>query len=157
MTTTEYTETAQARSRAAGPIAIIEIWNWGWAEHIKITNQGAHPQDLTGWAVGARKEGKVFLFPDGYVLKPGQTVTIHSGANATLKQNPPTDLYWNSEPIWANRGDTAYLFDAAGNEVARYTYSIYGEPDLDTEPPQQLVADEMGYHFESLEEEKATN
>jgi len=149
--TTKYAEAAQARSRGTGPVVIAEIWNWGWAEHIKIENQGTTPQDLTGWAIGARKEGKVFLFPKGYVLKPGQTVTIHSGANATLKQNPPTDLYWNSEPIWANRGDTAYLFDASGNEVARYTYSVFGEPDLDDEPPQRLVLDETGYRFQPAE------
>lgn len=147
MSTTQYTETMSPRSYSRASIEITEIWNWGWAEHAKITNIGSQPLDLSGWALGALNEGKVFRFPPGFVLKPGETVTIHTGTNATLKQNPPTDLYWTSEPVWANRGDTAILFDVAGNEVARYVYRMHGEPDLDAEPKKRLIEDEFGFRI----------
>ncbi|MFQ5855070.1 MAG: lamin tail domain-containing protein [Anaerolineae bacterium] len=147
MTTTKYAENVQARSRSRVGVEITEIWNWGWAEHAKLTNTGDQPQEMSGWSLGALKEGKVFRFPLGLTLKPGQTVTIHTGANATLKQNPPSDLYWDSEPVWVNRGDIALLFDVAGSEVARYVYRMHGEPDLDAEPEKRLIEDDFGFQI----------
>lgn len=147
MTTTRYAETVQARSRSQVELEITEIWNWGWSEHARITNTGSRPYELGGWSLGALKEGRVFRFPPGYKLGPGETVTIHTGTNATLKQNPPSDLYWDSEPIWANRGDVAILFDPAGNEVARYVYQMHGDPDLDAEPEKKLIEDTFGFHI----------
>ncbi len=147
MTVTELAETAQARSRSRVGVEISEVWNWGWSEHVRITNTSSRPQQLGGWSLGALKEGKVFRFPPGFTLKPGESVTIHTGANATLKQNPPTDLYWDSEPVWANRGDVALLFDLAGNEVARYVYQMHGDPDLDAEPEKRLVEDAFGFQI----------
>lgn len=151
MTTTRYAETARAVSHSRGGIEITEIWNWGWAEHVKLTNTSNRPIEIGGWALGALKEGKVFQFPPGFTLKPGATVTVHTGANATLKQNPPSDLYWNAEPVWPNRGDTAILFDAAGNEVARYVYRVHGDPDLEAEPEKRLIEDESGFHIVNAE------
>lgn len=153
MSTTQYAETTQAKSRSRVSVEISEIWNWGWSEHAKVTNTGHASVELSGWALGALKERKVFRFPLGYTLAPGETVTIHSGANATLKQDPPSDLYWFSEPVWANRGDVALLFDAGGNELARYVYRMHGEPDLDAEPEKRLIEDELGgYQFVDVED-----
>lgn len=152
MTTTKYAEPMQARSRSRVGVEITEIWNWGWSEHAELTNTGDQPQEMGGWSLGALKEGRVFRFPPGFTLKPGQTVTIHSGANATLKQNPPSDLYWDSEPIWANRGDVALLFDVAGNEVARYVYQMHGDPDLDAEPKKRLIEGDFGFQIVDADE-----
>lgn len=153
MTTTKYAEKTQAASRSSGGVEIIEIWNWGWSEHAKLTNTSDRVADVGGWVLGALKEEKVFRFPLGFKLEPGQTVTIHSGANATLKQDPPLDQYWNSEPIWANRGDVGILFDAAGSEVARYVYRMHGNPDLDAEPEKRLGEHELdGYEFTDVAE-----
>lgn len=150
---TDYREKIHSTSRSKVGVEITEIWNWGWSEHAKLTNTGDGPADMGGWALGALNEKKVFRFPLGFTLKPGQTVTIHSGANATLKQDPPLDQYWSSEPIWANRWDVGLLFDAAGNEVARYVYRMHGDPDLDAEPEKRLVQNELGgYEFVDVEE-----
>lgn len=147
MTTTRYAEPAQVRSRSRAGLEISEIWNWGWSEHAKVTNNSGQPRELAGWSLGALREGRVFRFPPGLRLKSGETVTIHTGANATLKQNPPSDLYWDSEPVWANRGDVAFLFDPAGHEVARYVYHMHSEPDLDAEPEKRLIEDALGFHI----------
>lgn len=147
MTTTQHAETMQARSRSLVGVEITEIWNWGWSEHARVTNNGDRPQEIGGWSLGAMKEGKVFRFPPGFTLRPGKTVTIHTGANATLKQNPPSDLYWDSGPAWANRGDMAILFDLAGHEVARYVYQMHGDPDLDAQPEKRLVEEASGFHI----------
>ncbi|MFQ5595745.1 MAG: lamin tail domain-containing protein [Anaerolineae bacterium] len=147
MTMTQPAETVQARSRSRVGIEITEIWNWGWSEHAKVANNGHRPQAIAGWSLGALKAGKVFRFPPGSTLEPGKTVTVHTGANATLKQNPPSDLYWDSGPVWANRGDMAILFNPAGHEVARYAYQMHGEPDLDAEPEKQLVEEAFGFHI----------
>lgn len=148
MAATEYVEKTNPVSRSRVGVEITEIWNWGWSEYTKLTNTGDQVVEMGGWTLGALKEQKVFRFPLGFKLEPGQTVTIHSGANATLKQDPPLDQYWNSEPIWANRGDVGLLFDTAGNEVARYVYRMHGDPDLDAESEKRLIEDELGgYQF----------
>ncbi len=153
MATMNYAAKTQAASRSSVGVEITEIWNWGWSEHAKLTNTSDWVADIGGWVLGALKEEKVFHFPLGFKLEPGQTVTIHSGANATLKQDPPLDQYWNAEPIWANRGDIGVLFDAAGNEVARYVYRMHGEPSLTAEPEKRLREDELGgYAFVDVEE-----
>ena len=152
MATTKYAETTPARSRSRVGIEITEVWNWGWSEHAKLTNTSNQPQEMGGWALGALHEEKVFRFPPGFALKAGETVTIHTGANATLKQNPPSDLYVSSGPVWANRGDMAILFDAAGNEAARYVYRMHGSPDLNVEPEKWLIEDDFGFHIVDTDE-----
>ena len=146
-TTQQHTETMHGCSRSHAGVEITEIWNWGWSEHARITNIDDRPLEIGGWGLGALKEGKVFRFQPGLRLNPGETITIHTGANATLKQKPPSDLYWTSEPVWANRGDVALLFAPAGNEVARYAYQMHGEPDLDAEPEKRLIEDAFGLHI----------
>lgn len=144
MAHTQHLEHAKTASRSRTGVQITEIWNWGWSEHLILTNTGNAAVDLSGWYLAALNELKVFQFPAGYRLKPGQSVKLHTGANASLKQNPPSDLYWFSEPVWANRGDTALLFDPTGREMARYAYHMHVDPDLDTEPEKRLVQDSIG-------------
>lgn len=144
MAQTEYVEPIETASRSRIGVEISEIWNWGWSEHLILTNKTDGPVDLGGWYLLALNERKVFQFPVGYRLGPGESVTLHTGANASLKQDPPSDLYWFSEPVWANRGDTALLFDARGREMARFVYHMHAHPDLDAEPEKRLVQDSVG-------------
>lgn len=152
MTTTQHTETMQARSRSRAGVEITEVWNWGWSEHARITNNSDKLLEIGDWSLGALKEGKVFRFQPGFKLKPGETVTIHTGANATLKQQPPSDLYWDSGPVWANRGDVALLFDRAGHEVARFVYRMHGDPDLNAEPEKRLMEEASGFRMVDADE-----
>jgi hypothetical protein len=144
MAQTEFLEHTKTASRSKIGVEIAEIWNWGWSEHLSLTNRSDETVDLGGWYLLALHERKVFQFPVAYRLKSGESVKLHTGANASLKQNPPADLYWFSEPVWANRGDTALLFDATGREMARFVYHMHADPDLDAEPEKRLVQNSVG-------------
>ena len=147
MAMTDFAENVSSRSRSDAGVEIAEVWNWGWSEHVKLTNTSNQPALIGGWKLGAIKEGRVFQFPPGFSLSPGAEVLIHTGANATVKQDPPSDLFWDSAPVWANRKDMAILFDATGKEQARLVYQIHGEPNLDATPQKRLVEDAFGYQI----------
>jgi micrococcal nuclease len=85
-------------------------------EWIEISNVGAAPVDLTGWAVKDESSTNRYLFPPGFEVNPGVTVRLHSGCGA----DSATALYWCSPgvAVWNNSGDTAFLLDPAGNIAA---------------------------------------
>ena len=85
-------------------------------EYVVIKNYGPNTVNLKGWMLKDRV-GHMFIFPD-VILKPGETVTIHSGKGV----NHDHILYWNNSAIWDNKGDTAYLYDQSGNLVDTYSY-----------------------------------
>ncbi len=82
-------------------------------ETLLLENPGSSDSDLTGWTLRDESSTHRFRFPDGFVLRAGATVTIHSGQG----QPTITDLYWGmtDSAIWNNGGDTATLQDPAGN------------------------------------------
>ena len=85
-------------------------------EYVIIKNYGPDTVNLKGWVLKDRA-GHTFVFPD-VTLKPGETVTIHSGKGI----NHDHVLYWGDGAIWNNDGDTAYLYDPSGNLVDTYSY-----------------------------------
>jgi len=96
---------------SSGPVYIsalnvVEEW-------VKIHNRGDRAVDMTGWTLS---DNGVYSrqFPAGFTLRPGSTITVHSGPG----QNCTTDLYmgYNCE-IWNNDGDCAILRDENGNLV----------------------------------------
>jgi hypothetical protein len=54
-------------------------------------------------------------FPAGFMLNPGQGVTVTSGPMA---QQGAGFLRWTDQNIWNNSGDPGRLLDADGNVVA---------------------------------------
>ena len=89
-------------------------------EYIEITNSGPLDQDLTGWRIWSVQGNQTYRLPNGFILKAGTPVRIHSGPDAS--ESWPTDLKWTGKYIWNNKGDDARLLDAQGNEIDRYAY-----------------------------------
>jgi competence protein ComEC len=80
-----------------------------------IKNMGTNDVKMTGWKLVSVNGNQTFNFPDGFVLKAGQTVLITSGPNAVEKL--PSKLLWTVKNIWNNSGDSAKLYDPFGKVI----------------------------------------
>jgi micrococcal nuclease len=82
-------------------------------EWIEVVNTGPTPVDLTGWGVKDESASHRFAFPDGFRLRAGAVVRIHTGCGSASA----TDLFWcvSGSAVWNNDGDTAFLTDTRGN------------------------------------------
>ncbi len=88
-------------------------------EYVVFENAGDESVDLSGWTV-EDEAGRTYTFPDGFVLEPGERVTLHTGSGT----DSATDLYWGSgSPIWNNGGDTVIVRDETGERVLEETYA----------------------------------
>ena len=92
-------------------------------EHVLIVNAGDSDATLTGWTLRDdrvhRRHSFIYRFPDGFVLRAGQSVRVWSGRGTDDFAN----LHWGRESaVWNNDGDSALLADDAGRPVSRYTY-----------------------------------
>jgi len=114
---------ATARPASGAAVIVRTVINQGRAEHVVIANVGSAAQDLSGWTLRSVSGGQSYTFPAGFVLAPGASVNVHSGAGdpATLN-HPPTDLFATRANIWSNTGDVAQLLDAGGHLVSEYRY-----------------------------------
>jgi eukaryotic-like serine/threonine-protein kinase len=89
-------------------------------EYILLQNQGAAPQDMSGWYIESTVGPQTFNFPIGYALAPGASVRIESYTGA--KNDPPQALLWSPDAIWNNAGDKAILRDAVGKTISSKCY-----------------------------------
>ena len=98
-------------------------------EWVKIANTGNRDVDMSGWRLydNAYKWGTardhVFVFPSGFILRAGQSVTVYTGKGI----NTGSQLYFGRSPgeyaaIWNNDGDCAYLVDDEGNLIDMYCW-----------------------------------
>lgn len=79
------------------------------AEWVRVKNTTSKTKILTGWTIRDRSH-HVYKFPK-FTLKPGKSVTLHTGKGKNTKSN----LYWGSSwYIWNNGGDKATLKNASG-------------------------------------------
>ncbi len=86
-------------------------------EFVQIINRGPD-QDLSGWRLFSAGADAAFAFPDGYILRQGETVTVHSGADDV--PTAPGHLQWTPEGMWRNASEEALLYDAQGALVDRW-------------------------------------
>lgn len=104
-----------------GPVAAVEIIDLGADppgpdeealddEFVEIANMGDEPVEMTGWVLRDESTRNRFVFPDGFVLGPGETVIVTSGDGEFG--------FGLGQPIWNNSGDTAFLVDDQGRFVA---------------------------------------
>lgn len=84
-------------------------------ETVSIKNKGPNDVTMTGWKLVSANGNQTFDFPEGYILKTGQMVTITSGPNAIEKR--PSHLLWSKGYIWNNTSDTAKLYNPFGKLV----------------------------------------
>lgn len=85
-------------------------------EKVIVKNNGNTDVDMSDWKLISVEGNQVFTFPDGFILKKEQTVTITSGKNAY--SNPPSVLKWTNAYIWNNDGDAAKLADSEGRVIS---------------------------------------
>jgi endonuclease YncB( thermonuclease family) len=90
--------------------------NGEWVKIENLSPTAALP--LSHWWV--RDSGlRRFTFPDGTVLHPGETITVHDGHG----RRSGDDLFWGlGVPVYQNIGDGAYLFDPQGDIRASMIY-----------------------------------
>jgi hypothetical protein len=82
------------------------------AEFVVIQNEGTSAVSLTNWTLSDEK-GHTYTFP-AFMLPVGATVRVWTKCGA----NEPQNLFWcRKQPVWNNRGDTAFLKDSSGRLV----------------------------------------
>ena len=87
-------------------------------EYVIFENTGEEPMELGGSTVSDR-EGNSYTFPDGLVLEPGQTVTLHSGSGSDTNEH----LYWGADArIWDEESDEVRVYDPDNRLVLQETY-----------------------------------
>ncbi len=127
----------RAGQLAGARVKIVAVHNHGLSEHVVIANSGTVPQPLGAWALAALRGNRLYFFPDDTILRPGMTLTIHSGQDA--RAHTPPGLFWTDEQMWSNRSDMALLFDPEGNEVNRFSYSRHRLLRRDTMRRKRLI------------------
>ncbi|AEK72220.1 nuclease (SNase domain protein) [Thermococcus sp. 4557] len=100
---------------AGGPnVRDTEVLN---DEYVVLKNKGSKAVDLKGWVIMDEANHK-YYFPS-VILQPGQEIVLHTGRGS----NTSHDLYWGSKrAIWNNDHDTAYLYDAQGRLVDKFSW-----------------------------------
>jgi hypothetical protein len=106
---------AAAAPEARGPVAVVSALDLK-GESAEITNEGDAPLDLGGWKLHDDSKGKPYTFPAGTVLAAGASVRVRSGPGAA--KPAAGELAWKTASVWSDRGDTAFLEDAAGTLVS---------------------------------------
>jgi len=72
------------------------------------------PVNVSGWYITDESSRNVFYFPSILL----DNVVLHTGYG----RSNSTDLFWNSNPVWNDDGDTVFLRDNTGLLVLSYSY-----------------------------------
>lgn len=109
---------------AGGPVIVESIFYDGDVpdvesdEYIVLFNRGAAPVNVGGWRINAGDEGQDFWLPSS-VLPAGGRIRVY-----TNEVHPESGglSYGSAKPVWLNKGDCGYLYDATGSEASRFCY-----------------------------------
>ena len=97
-------------------------------ELVVFRNRGDEPLSLSEWRV-TDAAGHEYVFPDGFTLAAGGTVTLYTGTGTDTEGNTSEGvsdavLYWGAtSAIWNNGGDTITVYDETGGVAVERTYS----------------------------------
>ena len=99
-------------------------------EWIRLRNSGDNLVDMTDWGIKDESATNRYAFPAGFVLAPGEAVTVFTGCGEDFG----TELYWCSvgSAVWNNDGDTAFLLDPFGNTHDSQSYAPATTPTAST-------------------------
>jgi hypothetical protein len=90
-------------------------------EWIRITNYSSYKKSLTGWTV-RDKQSHIYKFGT-FSLSAGSSVTLYTGKGT----NAWNKRYWGqSNYVWNNSGDTAYLRTSSGTAVDSCSWTSLG-------------------------------
>lgn len=98
--------------------------NWSLnAEWARVTNFSKTNRKLGGWTIRDKGGRHVYKFPNGFVLRAGKSVRLHTGRGT----NTRTDVYWRQDwYVWNNTGDVATLKNKLGTRIDRCTFGGAG-------------------------------
>ncbi|HYU86658.1 MAG TPA: lamin tail domain-containing protein [Kribbellaceae bacterium] len=92
------------------------------AEYFQLKNVTTRTFNLYGWTV-RDAAGHTYRFSSSFYLRPGYTVTVHTGRGT----NTSYHRYWGSSwYIWNNTGDKAYLRTPSGTLVDYCAWTSIG-------------------------------
>jgi endonuclease YncB( thermonuclease family) len=117
-------ETPTQEFQASSSVVISKIYYDGQEpqvegdEYAEITNIGNEPVNLEGWRLNAGSPGQDFRFPL-HILEPGQSCRVYTNED---HQETCGFNYRKSQPVWNNKGDCGYLFNAVSVQVDEYCY-----------------------------------
>ena len=78
---------------------------------LTLENKAGYDVDLSGWYVTSSRGGEVFCFPEGTIIKAGETLTLAC-------KGSEGDIIWNETNVWHDsKDDAASLIDKYGNLV----------------------------------------
>ena len=80
---------------------------------VTVMNSGAD-MDISGFMIQSQRGSEVFMFPEGSLIKSGQTVSVST--------RPGADYLWQGEnEVWhEKKQDSAFLYDRFGNVLSRW-------------------------------------
>jgi hypothetical protein len=100
-------------------------------EYVEVANLGGGPQEMTGWSVSSPQRNKKIFFPNGYVMQPGQSCRIYTGAP---RENSCGTASFNDTDVWPDSGGRVVLYyDALDLLGADTQYSA--DPNNQPPPP----------------------
>jgi len=86
-------------------------------EIVLITNNGSEDINISNWKLLSLRGKQEFIFPQGTIIKAGESLKVVSGRNASKGKG---QIIWTKSYIWNNNGDAAQLYDLKGNLIAEY-------------------------------------
>lgn len=90
-----------------------EVYQVESDEYVEITNEGQGTLNLENYTLSGSSGDEVYTFPS-LELSPGESVKVYTNQG---------DYSFESEnALWANGGETVYLYDARGNLADSYEY-----------------------------------
>lgn len=87
-------------------------------EYVEIKNTGAEPVDITDWVLQDNTAEDLFKW-ESYVIQPGTSIRVYTNE---VHQETGGFSLGSKQPVWANRGDVAELYDADKVLISRYAY-----------------------------------
>ena len=82
-------------------------------QRVTVRNDGRQAADISLCLIRSVRRDELFLFPEGTVLKPGETITV-----ACRDASSPGDLTWDADSVWQKKRDEARLYDRNLNKLA---------------------------------------
>ena len=81
-------------------------------QSLTVRNRSSSAADLSGCLIRSVKHDELFLFPEGTLLGPGETLTV-SCQDSLI----PGDLTWDADSVWQKKQDEARLYDKNLNKL----------------------------------------
>ncbi|MDJ0511171.1 MAG: lamin tail domain-containing protein [Crocosphaera sp.] len=86
-------------------------------QYVEITNSGTIAADISSWKIKSSAKNRTYFFPVGTTLEAGQSIKLYNDEHHAESGGFSFYSEWG---VWKNKGDTATLVDAEGNEVSTF-------------------------------------